>query len=74
VDVVNKITVLLMFSTIIQFCFLVVLGLMASNVSALLKAYMIVHYEKIAKWKYGRDKAAESTATDRRPVAEWPLR
>jgi len=74
VDTVNKITFLLALSALLQFCSLFVLYLMADNVSALLKAHLIVHYEKIAKWKYGRDKAAESTATDRRPVAEWPLR
>jgi len=73
-DVVTKITVMLMFSTIIQFCSLVVLSLMAGNVSALLRAYMIVHYEKIAKWKYGRNPAAESTETPRGPVAVSPLR
>ena len=73
-DVVTKITVLLILSVIIQLCSLVVFGLMAGNVSALLKAYMIVHYEKIAKWKYGRNSAAESTDTARRPVAVPPLR
>jgi len=74
VDVVTKLTVLLMFSVITQVCSLVALGLVAGDMSALLKAYMIVHYEKIAKWKYGQDTAAENTATGRRPVAVSPLR
>ena len=50
---IAKITVLLVFSAVIQFCSLFVLYLMADKISALLNAYMIVHYEKIAKWKYG---------------------
>jgi hypothetical protein len=66
---IAKITVLLLFSALVQFCSLFVLYLMADNVSALLKAYMIVHYEKIANWKYGENTAAERTATARRPVA-----
>jgi hypothetical protein len=74
VDVVTKITVLLMFSAIIQLLSLIVLGLTAGNISALLKAYMIVHYEKIAKWKYGRNTTTESTATTGRPVAVSPVR
>jgi hypothetical protein len=69
VDVVTKITVLLAFSLVIQVFSLVALGFLVADMSALLKAYMIVHYEKIAKWKYGQDAAAENTATGRRPVA-----
>lgn len=68
-DVATKITVLVVFSALIQLCSLIVLGLMAENISDLLKAFMIVHYEKIAKWKYGESRATESTATPRRPVA-----
>ena len=70
---IAKITLLLAFSVLIQFCSLFVLYLMADNFSALLNAFMIVHYEKIAKWKYG-NAATESTATARRPVAVAPLR
>ena len=71
---IAKITVLLVFSAVIQFCSLFVLYLMADKVSALLNAYMIVHYEKIAKWKYGGNVVAESTATAGRPVAVQPIR
>ena len=67
VDVVTKISVLFVFSVIIQVCSLVALALLAGDMSALLKAYIIVHYEKIAKWKYGQDTAAENTATGRMP-------
>jgi hypothetical protein len=74
VDVATKITVLVVFSALMQFCSLIVVGLMAENVSALLKAFMIVHYEKIAKWKYGENTAPESTATPMRPVAVQSLR
>jgi len=35
---------------------------------------MIVHYEQIAKWKYGENTAAEGTATPMRPVAVQPFR
>jgi hypothetical protein len=28
-----------------------------------------IHYERIAKWKYGESTAVESAATARRPVA-----
>ena len=73
-DVATKITVLVVFSAVIQFCSLIVFGLMAENLSALLKAFMIVHYEKIAKWKYGENTAAEGTATPMRPVAVQSLR
>jgi hypothetical protein len=68
VDVVTKITVLLAFSVILQVFSLVALGFLVADMSALLKDYMIVHYEKIAKWKYGQDTAA-NTATGSRPVA-----
>ena len=71
---ISNINVLLVFSVGIQFCSLLVLYLMIDKVSALLNAFMIVHYEKIAKWKYGGDRAADSTATARRPVAVQPLR
>jgi len=71
---IAKITVLLVFSAVVQFCSLFVLYLMAENVSALLKAHMIVHYGKIAKWKYGRNVVAESTAPTGRPMAVPPLR
>ena len=74
VDTATKITVLVVFSALIQFCSLIVFGLMAENISALLKAFMIVHYEKIAKWKYGENTVAESTATARGPVAVTSLR
>jgi len=74
VDVVTNITVLLILSVIIQLCSLVVFGLMAGNVSALLKAYMIVHCEKIARWKYGRNSEAGSTDTVRKPIEVPPLR
>jgi len=69
VDIVTKITVLLAFSVIMQVFSLVALSFIVADMSALLKAFMIVHYEKIAKWKYGQDTAAENTATGRRPVA-----
>lgn len=72
-DVATNITVLVVFSALVQVCCLIVLGLMAENISALLKAFMIVHYEKIAKWEYGENKV-ESIATGRRPVAVSPLR
>ena len=49
VDTATKIIVLVVFSALIQFCSLIVFGVMAENISALLKAFMIVHYEKIAK-------------------------
>lgn len=68
-DVATKITVLVVFSALIQLSSLILLGLMAENVSALLKAFMIVHYERIAKWKYGENTVVENTATARRPVA-----
>ena len=71
---IAKITVLLVFSAVIQFCSLFVLYLMADKVAALLNAYMIVHYEKIAKWKYGGNTAPDSAATARGPVAVQPLR
>jgi hypothetical protein len=71
---IAQITVLLVFSAVIQFCSLFVLYLMADKVSALLNAYMIVHYEKIAKWKYGGNTASHSTATPMSPVAVTPLR
>jgi hypothetical protein len=71
---IAKITVLLVFSAVIQFCSLFVLYLMADKISALLNAYMIVHYENIAKWRYGRNASAESTTTARGPVAVQPLR
>jgi hypothetical protein len=71
---IAKITVLLVFSAVIQFCSLFVLYLMADKVSALLNAYMIVHYEKIAKWKYGENVVDGSTATAGRPVAVQPIR
>jgi len=74
VDTPTKVTVLVVFSALIQFCSLCVLGLMAENISALLKAFMIVHYEQIAKWKYGENTAAEGTATPMRPVAVQPFR
>jgi hypothetical protein len=74
VDTATKITVLVVFSALIQFCSLIVFGLMAENISALLKAFMIVHYEKIAKWKYAENAVPESTATPMRPVAVQPLR
>jgi hypothetical protein len=74
VDVATNITVLVVFSALVQVCSLIVLGLMAENIAALLKAFMIVHYEKIAKWEYGENKAVESIATVRRPVAVSPLR
>ena len=73
-DVATKITLLVVFSTLIQFCSLIMLGLMAENISALLKAFMIVHYERIAKWEYGEHTVVESTATVRRPFAVSPLR
>ena len=68
-DVAAKITVLVVFSVLIQFCSLIALGLMAENISALLKAFIIVHYEKIAKWKYAENRAVESSATAGEPVA-----
>ena len=71
---ISNINVLLVFSVGIQFCSLLLLFLMIDRVSALLNAYMIVHYEKIAKWKHGGSTAAASTATARRPVAVQPLR
>jgi hypothetical protein len=69
VDAVTKITVLLALSLIMQVFTLVAVGFLVADMSALLKAFMIVHYDKIAKWKYGQDMAAENTATGRRPVA-----
>jgi hypothetical protein len=74
VDTVNKISFLLALSAVLQFCSLFVLYLMADNLSALLKAHLIVHYEKIGKWKYGGNIAPDSTATARGPVAVPPLR
>jgi hypothetical protein len=74
VDTVNKITFLLALSVLLQFCSLFVLYPMADNVSALLKAHLIVHYEKIGKWKYKGNTAPDSTATARGPVAVTPLR
>ena len=68
-DAVTKITVLLAFSVIIQVFSLVALGFLVADMSDLLKTFMIVHYEQIAKWKYGQDTATENTATGRRPVA-----
>ena len=68
-DTVNKITFLLALSALLQFCSLFVLYLMADTISALLKAHLIVHYEKIGKWKYGRNTSGESSATVRGPVA-----
>jgi hypothetical protein len=70
---ISEIPVSLVFSAVMQFCSLFVLYLMADKVSALLNAYMIVHYEKIAKWKYGGNTASDSTATARRPFAVQPL-
>lgn len=69
---ISNITGLLVVSAVIQFCSLFVLYLMADKVSDLLNAYMIVHYEKIAKWKYGGNIAADGTATARGPVAVQP--
>jgi hypothetical protein len=74
VDTTTKITVLVVLLALIQFCSLFLLGLMAENVSALLKAFMIVHYERIAEWNYGENAAAESTPTPRRPLAVQPHR
>jgi hypothetical protein len=71
---IAKITVLLVFSVVIQFCSLFVLYLVADKVSALLNAYMIVHYEKIAKWEYGGNVVPESTARAGRPVTVQPIR
>jgi heme O synthase-like polyprenyltransferase len=68
VDVVTKISVLLAFSLVMQVFSLVALGFLVADMSALLKAFMVVHYETIAKWKYGQD-ARESVATGGRPVA-----
>ena len=70
---ISDINVLLVFSVGIQFCSLLLLYLMIDKVSALLNAYMIVHYEKIAKWKYGGNTATNSTAAARGPVAVQPL-
>ena len=70
---ISNINVLLVFSVGIQFCSLLVLYLMIDKVSGLLNAYMIVHYEKIAKWKHGGITAADRAATARRPVAVQPL-
>ena len=71
---ISEITVLLVFSAVIQFCSLFVLYLVADKVSALLNAYMIVHYEKIAKWEYGGNVVAESTARAGTPVTVQPIR
>ena len=69
---ISNINVLLVFSVGIQFCSLLLLYLMIDKVCALLNAYMIVHYEKIAKWKYGGNAATSGTAAARGLVAVQP--
>jgi hypothetical protein len=72
-DSAANIPALLAVSALLQFGSLFVLYLMADNLSALLKCYMVVHYETIAKWKYGKNTTVESTETTKGPVAVPPL-